>query len=51
MSYCTCIKGGKLCDGCMDCYKEGPEEDPEEEAVEELEEEDDDDEENCIRKP
>lgn len=22
MSYSTCVKGGKLCDGCMACYEE-----------------------------
>ena len=26
MSYCVCIKGNRMCDGCMDCY-EVPKED------------------------
>lgn len=24
MSYSICVNGGKLCDGCMDCYKDNP---------------------------
>lgn len=40
MSYSVCKHGGKMCDGCMDCYEE-PEEEIEIDEEEEEEEIDD----------
>lgn len=42
MSYSVCKHGGKMCDGCMDCYEEPEEEyDLDEYDYEEEEKEDD----------
>ena len=43
MSYSICVTGGKLCDGCMDCYKDSPDDDLDYEYEEDEEEEDEDD--------
>ena len=43
MSYSVCRSGGKMCDGCMDCYIE-PEEDYEVDEDDYEEEVDEDDE-------
>lgn len=45
MSYSVCIHGGKMCDGCMDCYEDYDddlEEDEDWEEDEEFDEEDED---------
>ena len=45
MSYSVCIHGGKMCDGCMDCYdRRSLYEDDEIELDDDEEEEEEDDE-------
>ena len=42
MSYSVCKTGGKMCDGCMECYDDRYEEELDEESEDEEEEEIDD---------
>ena len=44
MSYSVCRSGGKMCDGCMECYDRRSVYEDDEIVVEEYEEEEDDDE-------